>query len=233
MRREKSLRIGVHHANAVVWEPVYRTHLRHLRRRGGGEVSGNVVVVVVFSVSARARGACACARVRGCLLLLLLPRRGVELAPSRRRISRRRRNRPRLSRPRRSPRRRHRTTTTTDDDASTSSASCTHASRGSFAAAAAPVAAPFASPTRSRASPKNISRAIGDPALARRARGRALAIFQKVARTDNSAGGTREGSRLDRDVLLRLLSRARRPAPTPRSGGSSRCTGSPTTPARG
>ena len=27
MRREKSLRIGVHHANAVVWEPVYRTHL--------------------------------------------------------------------------------------------------------------------------------------------------------------------------------------------------------------
>ena len=27
MRREKSLRIGVHHANAVVWGPVYRTHL--------------------------------------------------------------------------------------------------------------------------------------------------------------------------------------------------------------
>ena len=26
--RAKSLRIGVHHANAVVWEPVYRTHLR-------------------------------------------------------------------------------------------------------------------------------------------------------------------------------------------------------------
>jgi len=26
-RRQKSLRIGVHHANAVVWEPVYRTHL--------------------------------------------------------------------------------------------------------------------------------------------------------------------------------------------------------------
>ena len=26
-RREKSLRIGVHHANAVVWEPVYGTHL--------------------------------------------------------------------------------------------------------------------------------------------------------------------------------------------------------------
>ena len=25
-RRRKSLRIGVHHANAVVWEPVYRTH---------------------------------------------------------------------------------------------------------------------------------------------------------------------------------------------------------------
>jgi hypothetical protein len=26
-RRQKSLRIRVHHANAVVWEPVYRTHL--------------------------------------------------------------------------------------------------------------------------------------------------------------------------------------------------------------
>ena len=27
MRRQKSLRIGVHLANAVVWGPVYRTHL--------------------------------------------------------------------------------------------------------------------------------------------------------------------------------------------------------------
>ena len=27
MRRAKSLRIGVHIANAVVWGPVYRTHL--------------------------------------------------------------------------------------------------------------------------------------------------------------------------------------------------------------
>ena len=36
-RREKSLRIGVHHADAVVWEPVYRTHLGavHLRERRG------------------------------------------------------------------------------------------------------------------------------------------------------------------------------------------------------
>ena len=33
MRREiKSLRIGVHHANAVVWEPVYRTRL--IQHRG-------------------------------------------------------------------------------------------------------------------------------------------------------------------------------------------------------
>ena len=32
-RRAKSLRNGVHHANAVVWGPVYRTHLRD----GGGE----------------------------------------------------------------------------------------------------------------------------------------------------------------------------------------------------
>ena len=30
MRRVKSLRIGVHHANAVVWGPVYRTHLRRV-----------------------------------------------------------------------------------------------------------------------------------------------------------------------------------------------------------
>eukprot|EP00982_Pelagococcus_subviridis_P016511 31481-Pelagococcus_subviridis.AAC.8 len=30
MRRRRSLRIGVHHANAAVWEPVYRTHLRRL-----------------------------------------------------------------------------------------------------------------------------------------------------------------------------------------------------------
>ena len=30
MRRAKSLRIGVHIANAVVWEPVYRTHLRQI-----------------------------------------------------------------------------------------------------------------------------------------------------------------------------------------------------------
>ena len=44
MRREKSLRIGVHHANAVVWGPVYRTHLirdggrgRPQRDRRGGE----------------------------------------------------------------------------------------------------------------------------------------------------------------------------------------------------
>ena len=32
MRREKSLRNGVQHANGVVWEPVYRTHLRRENR---------------------------------------------------------------------------------------------------------------------------------------------------------------------------------------------------------
>eukprot|EP00959_Pyramimonas_sp_CCMP1952_P445018 9318744-Pyramimonas_sp.AAC.1 len=32
MRREKSLRNGVHHANAVVWGPVYRTHLHDERQ---------------------------------------------------------------------------------------------------------------------------------------------------------------------------------------------------------
>ncbi len=31
MRRAKSLRIGVHLADGVVWEPVYRTHLVILR----------------------------------------------------------------------------------------------------------------------------------------------------------------------------------------------------------
>ena len=31
-RRQKSLRIGVHHANAVVWGPVYRTHLKRRER---------------------------------------------------------------------------------------------------------------------------------------------------------------------------------------------------------
>ena len=34
MRRQKSLRNGVHHANAVVWGPVYRTHLIPPARRG-------------------------------------------------------------------------------------------------------------------------------------------------------------------------------------------------------
>ena len=41
-RREKSLRIGVHHANAVVWGPVYRTRLlvkveEHVRAVGDAE----------------------------------------------------------------------------------------------------------------------------------------------------------------------------------------------------
>jgi len=31
-RRRKSLRIGVHHANAVVWGPVYRTRTRSIDR---------------------------------------------------------------------------------------------------------------------------------------------------------------------------------------------------------
>eukprot|EP00982_Pelagococcus_subviridis_P004574 29242-Pelagococcus_subviridis.AAC.3 len=34
MRREKSLRNGVHHANGVVWEPVYRTRLKPRRDDG-------------------------------------------------------------------------------------------------------------------------------------------------------------------------------------------------------
>ena len=39
MRREKSLRNGVHHADAVVWGPVYGTRLRGFRDAGadGGD----------------------------------------------------------------------------------------------------------------------------------------------------------------------------------------------------
>eukprot|EP00982_Pelagococcus_subviridis_P008927 30889-Pelagococcus_subviridis.AAC.8 len=33
MRRARSLRNGVHHADAVVWGPVYRTRLHHLRQQ--------------------------------------------------------------------------------------------------------------------------------------------------------------------------------------------------------
>ena len=33
MRRQKSLRIGVHHVDGVVWGPVYRTRLMRDRRR--------------------------------------------------------------------------------------------------------------------------------------------------------------------------------------------------------
>eukprot|EP00982_Pelagococcus_subviridis_P017321 31530-Pelagococcus_subviridis.AAC.7 len=33
MRPAKSLRIGVHHADGVVWEPVYRTRLAHASER--------------------------------------------------------------------------------------------------------------------------------------------------------------------------------------------------------
>eukprot|EP00982_Pelagococcus_subviridis_P012671 31188-Pelagococcus_subviridis.AAC.8 len=44
MRRQKSLRIGVHHADAVVWGPVYRTHLNADDRRRRG-----------FSIAARRR----------------------------------------------------------------------------------------------------------------------------------------------------------------------------------
>ena len=38
-RRQKSLRIGVHNANAVVWESVYRTHLMISPANGEGTTS--------------------------------------------------------------------------------------------------------------------------------------------------------------------------------------------------
>jgi len=65
-RRAKSLRIGVHIANAVVWGPVYRTRLFGLER-----VHRRLRVVVARVRRQRRR------RVR--LRLLLLPRRGVRL----------------------------------------------------------------------------------------------------------------------------------------------------------
>ena len=47
MRRRKSLRIGVHHANGVVWRPVYRTRLRRMEendaRAGREEVLGEMM----------------------------------------------------------------------------------------------------------------------------------------------------------------------------------------------
>eukprot|EP00982_Pelagococcus_subviridis_P003385 25614-Pelagococcus_subviridis.AAC.2 len=47
MRREKSLRIGVHHANAVVREPVYGTHLRDRPGERGPAAAADVEEVLV------------------------------------------------------------------------------------------------------------------------------------------------------------------------------------------
>ena len=44
MRRAKSLRIGVHHADAVVWEPVCRTHLRTNVTIGGASEASSAGV---------------------------------------------------------------------------------------------------------------------------------------------------------------------------------------------
>jgi len=43
MRRAKSLRIGVHHANAVVWEPVCGTLARSIDRRRGARSDRRIV----------------------------------------------------------------------------------------------------------------------------------------------------------------------------------------------
>ena len=43
MHRGKSLRNGVHHANAVVWGPVYRTHLGFQRGDARAEARGDRV----------------------------------------------------------------------------------------------------------------------------------------------------------------------------------------------
>jgi hypothetical protein len=88
MRRAKSLRIGVHHANAVVWGPVYRTHLRE----GGGQEEG----AVVHGVERHAR------RRRAAREAAERPREAAERrerARRRARDDRRRRARPRVRAP--------------------------------------------------------------------------------------------------------------------------------------
>jgi hypothetical protein len=55
MRREKSLRIGVHLANAVVWGPVYRTHLRRDEVDDDGGLSLSLSLSLSFSFPARER----------------------------------------------------------------------------------------------------------------------------------------------------------------------------------
>eukprot|EP00982_Pelagococcus_subviridis_P017569 31550-Pelagococcus_subviridis.AAC.2 len=54
-RREKSLRIGVHHANAVVWGPVYRTHLRRASSSPPPSPPSSIAEIFAFSSNAPAR----------------------------------------------------------------------------------------------------------------------------------------------------------------------------------
>eukprot|EP00982_Pelagococcus_subviridis_P012228 31156-Pelagococcus_subviridis.AAC.2 len=73
-RRAKSLRIGVHIANAVVWEPVYRTHPtagsrgdgsnRSIDRRGGRSAYGRIPSRVSAACGASGRGVSARERSR-------------------------------------------------------------------------------------------------------------------------------------------------------------------------
>jgi hypothetical protein len=51
MRRAKSLRIGVHHADAVVWEPVCRTHLRTNVTIGGASEASSAGAAASASAS--------------------------------------------------------------------------------------------------------------------------------------------------------------------------------------
>jgi hypothetical protein len=51
-RRAKSLRIGVHHANAVVWGPVYRTRLELFAERRLAVAAAAAAAVAVVAVVA-------------------------------------------------------------------------------------------------------------------------------------------------------------------------------------
>eukprot|EP00982_Pelagococcus_subviridis_P005489 29658-Pelagococcus_subviridis.AAC.6 len=55
MRRQKSLRNGVHHADAVVWGPVYRTHLNTPRDVSGGVARSSGIFMKSRSFSSSRR----------------------------------------------------------------------------------------------------------------------------------------------------------------------------------
>ena len=62
-RRQKSLRIGVHHANAVVWGPVYRTHLDASRCKKCRRRSSDVNRCCTLSMLCARMSRCVCSGI--------------------------------------------------------------------------------------------------------------------------------------------------------------------------